>query len=602
MKKWMSVFGVCFVLATAAFGVVQSEPAALVVVEIRGLDQLVETVQALSAATMGMPLPKEQLEGPIGQLLMTPDFAGLDRKGLIRIYLLSDSASKNVPAVLSLPVLGDGSAYLDLLAENMDQQNVVDGIEHFRAAEGARTIFPELYVKAVGGQVLLSQAASFVAKVEQLLSEGRVISSQLPVEGAFAVEVELGTILNTYGPQMEKKMAEIKKLTSGAKTEGQQDVGAMLDAEYEMVQAIARQVDRLVIGWGVKAQKLESQLRVEAVEKSMLAEVLASIRTPSPVFQQSLPENALLAEAGHWGNMDIWLEPYGQFIEKLYGAMGPQMAPFQQVMTETLKSMKGLYSGDIAIALLPPTAEHPIQFVEVLGITDAEAMKKVMATMLETFSKASAAGPAGMAAQIKQGESRMHGEVAVDSFVYTVELPAEATQALPPVLKAILQNMKYEMAYLEGAAVVAMGPPEVMDATIDRFLAAKGTPIFQSPAVQGLFPELADAPMDAGYVHLMEILRDYLALSEKTAQVLPMLPPVKGTLASVEKVEGNAVTLRTRLGLADLQAFFQAGMVLKAQFSPVKAGPMGPGTAPMSSQDEEEVFESEEVIEETIEE
>jgi hypothetical protein len=562
-----------FMLAAVARAEVAPEAPwdTLAVIEIRGFNALADSVQRLGSALM-IPVQKENLKAQLSFFLMTTNFTGLDPNGLIRIYVMGNSASPtSTPNVaISLPVNGDGEEYLDAIAERMEQTDSIRGVEYYKAASSAAipSPWPQLCLRVTGGYVLVSQLPAPIEKMVQWIDEGVVRQEDpLPVEGDLAVSVNMKKTVELFSPVIEKQMEAFKRKTDRQTKSQPQDVGEILSIEQRFFMALMKQIDRYSIGLKTTPEWMEINFRTEASPGSSLEQLIGSLQQPAPAFQKFLPEEALYAQAGHWGNMDLWIEPYMRFVEELYGAMGPSMSGLSDVMLEMVRAMKGQYSGDVAMAVLPPTTNYPLQFVELIGVKDPLAMKATMEKLQSVMSQVNTgAMPSEISFQMVSGPSREYVGIPIDTYEYRTSLSDEMLKKLPYLVQRLVANMRFEMAYLDDAVIYTVGPSELTDQAIDRFQSGSGLILKESQPFKTVFAEGgSDAQVDAYYANLLDTLRSFMSLSPRLESLKQMLPPSKGTVAGFEKLDGQALQGRMRMSLTDVGDILKYLMALQSK-------------------------------------
>ncbi|MBP7828928.1 MAG: hypothetical protein KA248_03310 [Kiritimatiellae bacterium] len=556
-------------------------PPVMVTVEIRGLEAMAEQVGNL-ATDVGAPLTKEMILQTLGGFMMAPEFEGLATDGTIRLFVFDPQAAGTAgepPVLISLPVQGDGAAYLEAVSTFMQPGEAVDGVTEYAADPASPAPFPmqSVFVAPAEGQLLVGAQQALVRDGLQALRDGQLASANLPASGTVVLSVPCRRNADKLEPLIE----QMTQAAAAAPSAGPIDASRVLQAEFKGLIKLLRQTENVMIGLKADGSALTISTLIEPAAGTVLQRVIGELRAPSAKVSSLIPGNALLAMSGFFVLPDEFLDAYAEMTDEMYGAMGESFAGLAPALREGLEAIKGQFVGDYAFGIVPGSGNLPVDFIQVIAIRDMAQVKGAMDKMIAAVQQMSAAAAAQAAEgaekqpfsmKIEVGEPRAYEGVDITPYHYVIELPEEAKSEMPAFLSQWFTDMKYELAYVDGHLVYTIGSSTVMDNVIDSLKGGGGVPVSADAACRALLPDLPAAATDVSWIKILDLVRTFMkAVPDVPAEVMDGLPATSLMLAGFSETENGNLASQIRLSRSDLATMAQYFQSLAA--SRMQGGP-----------------------------
>lgn len=468
--------------------------------EIRGLDQLSAFINEFNAELGN----QEEFDAAqqLAEVLGQPELPGVDRNGVFRIDLFLVDGFDVEPAIrLQVPLLENDDAFLDLLKEFWPQYVEVDQVLILSAPPTHPTPIPmqELFVQVKPTALHIANRAAALPLAADTLD---------PLAGVWALTIHPATLTDAFLSQMEKQREMMESMFEHMSPEERAAMGIDLDQDtehQEMVFGIFRAFRQLALSVNLGSDTLEIQSLVRPTPNTPIAELAATLRTPSDRFKALFPDNALWA---HVVNMqlpdsliDLYLDFFRQFADEI-GDDGETVAFLEQ----SLDLFKGLYGGDIAIMALPGSEdETAVEIAQAWRITDVDTARAALTASLELTRDHVEAMDTDADDVLTLTEPRTHREIIIEGYSMDATLGDPDMTMLLGMHAPILQEMDFEYAFVDDVMLSVMGTPETMNELIDRYLDG-AIQIMNFPAVETLLPNLHDDFVELGFIQPVELL------------------------------------------------------------------------------------------------
>lgn len=532
-------------------------PAVMGILEIRGLDTLAGSVFELSKAA-GQPMAKEMVTMILYGALGTMPGLGIQPDGAVRAVAFDNGTEKGGIGIL-LPVENGGEDYLTNLAQAgwETESETADGILHLTAPEGSDLAWNEAYFLKSGATLLAGLNADDVRKTAAAMA---TLPPVLPVEGDVAWQLRPSALVEAFRPQIQEAMDK------GLKAPGMEpEAAAMMQIYMRGYLALAQQIDEVSMGIGVADGSLNLHGRMAPVAGSTLGKWLGTVRAPSAAVSAINLPGALFAEAGHMGDFNLIAPAYFRYLDEVMKLMPAEVGPdFMKTYVETAKGAYAQMDGDFGFALLPPTKENPLRFVEYVSLKDSAALRALAKQGVQSanemiqkmFAELGGDEAPPVKFEIALGEPRAYREIEVDKVSYALTLEGEAAQGWPEGLPT---RLDIEMAWVPGGMLVSAGDPSLTDSLVDRALDGGGEPLTALPAWQAAYPAPEKNLVDVSHIAIFDAIRAYVGLVDSftggdSASAIPAGP---GNLESASYVAMNGYMTRVRFSLADIAAIGQ---------------------------------------------
>lgn len=533
------------ILAPAGAGV-------LGVLEIRGIDNLGDAVLDLTQA-VGQPVPKEMVTMGLHSVLGTPAGVGLVPNGTLRTLWLDNGTSTGTGALV-LAVPDDGSAYLAAMEETAwtIESETADGLVHLAAPDEQFSLWQEVYVQKGDGTLIVGETAADVRLAAEALPS---LPSILPAEGVVAIQICPAALVNAFEPEIREQMDRAFAAIPD-ETEPSAAVGRLYMQGYL---AAARQIQSVVKGIAVGNGNLSLHLNLTPVADSLLAQWIATIKTPAPATGVVNLPGALFVDTFHLGDLQLLAPTYFRYMNRVLQAM-PATMPADALANymEGIKTYWEQSGSDFGIALLPPTRQAPVRIAEYLSLKNPTALRELTASMVsvgnEMMKAATEATPeTPFQLELVQEESRDYREIPIDRLTYRLQ-PGEALAKIWPAGRVL--ELSIEQAWLPDAMLLGIGGQDITDLLVDRALDGTAAPIAGNSAWKSFFPHPEPAVVELAQIAVFDGLRNYLGLLDgltdnARAEFIPAGP---GHLAHLAYRSKDGVMARLRFSLADLSA------------------------------------------------
>ena len=556
--------------------------APVVTVQASSLDALLAETATI-VGQLELPMPEPAIAGMIGNALKAPGLVGIDRAKPLQMHVVMPMviAAEQLPSsqpakpsmVFVLPLAGDGALYFSAL-EQMFSAPVTEGrLRHF----GGSTMpaAGEIYTGTAGGYVVLGSESSTVEEVLSKFEQNGIKEScLLKLPGTLLVGIDAAECVKLIevGSQQALQAMQQQQMPAGVAM----DPARILKAEFDALLGIMRQIDGYTISVGVREKSVDFYSRVDPVPDSVVAQVIQSHAVPSAKYAGFVPEDALFAISGSGMNiMDTIAEPYSKLVEEIYGAMGPQFSTLSPTIRKLMTDISGIYAGDYAIGVVLG-ADGKVGMMEAIALTDPKRAKEVIDEMMASYNDTFAKSVPGLSMQT--GEPRVQGGVQIQSFAYKIDPAAAAQAATPMPMPKWLDNLVFEVAYIDDSLLYTVGGPAVMDTAIAR-MKGQGVPIVQSPRFTGLIPRIKYEPVQAYTMSLAKLIQALLSQFAGTSVTMPATMPVGNSgMAGFALVRGDnyidfdRVSFDEIVGIKNMMPVIQQAM---SQFMMSQAAAMG---------------------------
>lgn len=584
----LSVLVLCASLSPA---LAAEAPAVLGILEIRGLENLSGSLFELTRAA-GQPMAREMVSLMLHRALGTMPGMGIQPNGKVRAVWLEGDAENGSLALL-LPVENDGADYLAALGQAgwKNESETAGGIEHFIPPAGSGVAWKEVYFLKRGSTLLAGQSAADVRKADAAIA---TLPPILPAEGDVALQIRPAALMAAFGPKiMEQVDAAFDAPPAGAPAES----AAMGKLYVRGYMAAARQLEECTLGLGLADGNLNLHTRAVPTAGSTLEKWLATVRTPSAAAAAVNLPGALFVETMHLGDLNLLAPAYFQYLEEMMGLM-PQTpsADFMKTYLADAKTCWAQMNGDFGVALLPPTKENPLRFVEYVGLKDPAPLRALTRQMVQSANEMmkTLAGapnqPAPFQLDLAFGEPREYREIPVDRLTYRLT-PGEIIQAMWP--EGLPTELNIEMAWVPGGVLASAGEATLTDTLVDRALDGAASPVSDLSSWKAFYPTPEPGLVDLSHIALFDAIRSYLDLYAP-GTAAEAIPAGSGNLDGASYMAIGGLMGRVRFSLADIGAIAQKAqeaqqkaMAAQMQMMQQMEDPYAFDSAPMEVEDEE---------------
>ncbi len=469
--------------------------------EIRGLDQLSAFINEIRAE-FGDPEDIDVAQ-QLAEMLGQPELPGVDRDGIFRIDLFLVDGLDVEPAVrLHVPLLEGDDTFLDLLKEFWPQYVEVDQVLLLSASPAHPTPIPmpELFVQVKPGALLIANRAAVLPLTADSLD---------PLEGVWALTIQPTTLADAFLRQMKQQREMMESMFEHLSPEERAAMGIDLDQDaqhQEMAFAIFRAFRQLALSIDISPEALKIQSLVRPTPNTPIAELAATLRTPSERFKSLFPANALWGHVLHVNIPDSLIDLYLDFFQAFADDIdddGQTLAFLEQ----SLELFKGMYAGDIAMMALPGSGEdrQKVQIAQALRISDVDAARAALTTSMKLTQDHVEAMDGNADDVLTIMEPRMHRDIVIEGYSMDATLGDPDMAMLLGMHAPIFQEMDFEYAFVDDVMLSVMGTPQSMHDLIDRYLDG-AIHITRFPTVQTLLPDLSDSFIELGFIQPVELL------------------------------------------------------------------------------------------------
>ncbi len=535
----------------AATANAQSPRNVLMSMEVRGLSALTADINRVSTALQFGP-QGSLLALKFDQMLGGTGFQGIDTNGTVRVVLFEDREGEALgpgikPAVVMVPLVGDGRAFLDALEQTLTRaESASPGVHRFVfPASGARRA-NDLLVAIQGDQAVLGPESGVVGEaVDQLRAGVLAGGTRIGVPGSLAVDLNMAALARL----LETSVARMPMALAGPEAAG-------LQGQMTMIAGWLKQVAACQLGLNTDAAGIVAHTRLVAMPGTEIGRVLGATRRPADRFERALPGGLFAAQVGHVGEIDTVLNAYVEMI----GAMGTFPAPeWQRLMGEWKAHGHGLLTGDYASGLGAASVGAGWNQVYVFGVRDASALRALVDRNVQRLDAQGGTAP-GVPFTMLSEPARQHAGIEVQAYRYRHgDDPAlEPLKASP--MAGMLQtwtNLLVEMAFVDDLGVVTMGDPALMNATLDRLRTESAGPTLRQ---EPIFVKLAAGDGSLAQadqlvrMSLVEYVRSLAGMMMGGGGMLALFPASDSGLVGWSTTRGNTQTSTIKLGFDELAA------------------------------------------------
>jgi hypothetical protein len=531
----------------------EGSPTVLGILEIRGLDNLVEAAAELSTA-LGNPNAKDLYSRVAYRAFGSFPGGGLAGDETIRVVMLSQGLATQT-VVLLLPNMAGHPDYLSDW-EQMGWVHVsetADGVRHFQNQQGPGLWgMNSVYALSYGDQLIIGASTTDIRQVERILSD---LPPILPAEGVVVMQINYSVVADLLESALPAVFEKMSGAQSGAKmAEGMQSY-------FHWYLRLLKQLKTGVLGLGIADEHLNFHVRMEALPESTLAKWMASVQEPSEQMAAVNLPGAFWVQTLHAGEPRYLDESYFAMLRALSGMSPKEGNPeFYQNYLAFLKNVEELDDGHSGFAFFPPLPGEPIRFVHYIGLKDSTRFSHLIQQLPSFFTEAMVPSIAGglegemPTFALDLDEPRQYQDIPIEALRLSIQLPETGDAPIPAGFPTNLQG---EIAYLPTGAVFSIGESNLMNQVLDHLLDEKFTPVENLASWKAFFPSPEDNRFFVMHMDLFEAARSYSKFLGmlNVPDFSAYLPASPGSLDGYGYRENNAFMSRFRFRLADIAAF-----------------------------------------------
>jgi hypothetical protein len=536
------------------------------VFEAKSINALLGASASVDAALghASSPVIRERLVG----LLHVPNFEGVDRKAPLRVYVFMPdvgtapevTGSARGPGVVSaVPVLSRGKPYLRALTDTFkERKKLPDGLLHLQGSMLQGTpAAPELFVAVGKDKVFAGTDADGVRFLSEQFSSGQSDAHLLQVPGTVTLTIHGVNCVPFLEEVFEQQVAMLRQARANAPSPTPMDPSGMLEAQHGAVLGILGQIKAFGLGLAARERSLDVYTRLAPVAGTETAKFVRDFRQPSEGYFSSVPADSLLSVVtGGMALFDHMAEPYGEFVETLYRGMPAPMNEMGPLIRETIAEMKGLYTGRLALAVVPNPHGKGVGLVELISVNDAARARQVFDRTMERYREAYARILPGFTMETTGVRTYKGAEITSYRYDLSVQSVMPGLEAPPPPpLMSLFKGFRWEIAFVGNDMIYTAGDPAVMDAAIDR-LKEGGVDVTLTPPFSSLMPLPKAKPVEVRGMRLVRLLKQALAaLPGANTQLLGTIPDDSGGLAGYTlRLKGGELYTLTRISYSEIIA------------------------------------------------
>jgi hypothetical protein len=483
----------------------------------------------------------------MGMAIKNPNLIGIDRTKPMQLQVFLQEIDQNsqniapnklIPSIsLNIPTTKDGPQYIDILKQSGGATETKDGIMIIESPTGS-----SLYVKIANGYASISDN-------EKAVKESVPVSSAplLNVKGT----LRIGITPKSFIPYIKfgANQTESAMATQPAIPGMDMNPAKVISAEANILNIILEQIEGIALGIKINNNTIDINSKLNPTAGSTIAKINESAKTPSSKLTSLAPANALYAVSGSgMDSIDLILEPYSKLIEEIYGAMGPQFSDLAPILSEMMQNYKGLYSGEFAMGVVPTTTG--LGFYEAFALADTTKAKKIMTDSISTYNSTMNKAMPGIT--LNTETNRTYKKVSIQAISYNID-QAAMNLPVPTTDMDWVNNMKFEIAYIDNNMLASFGGPEVMNKLIDR-INSKKTIKYPTAEFTKLIPELKQTPVESYTLSLTKLIKALLLMSPDITET--MLAGISDTdgIAGYTITKGKDTTSLTRISMTEIIA------------------------------------------------
>lgn len=560
------------------------------IIEVESVKSLIADIDTVTQ-TLYLPSQSGKITGVIERILGSPGLTGLSTNKPFRAYVLLPENEAGAPSVvLVLALSGNGKLYLRSVSksfqhsEELSEGSFGKAIYHFSELKLQRPgASRSLYIAIVKGEAVVGSNLNSVEFIAGLVKEKGAGGFPLySIPGTVRLGINVHACLPSLQACLQRSTAVMKQAHTYGTPGTTMDPAKMLEAESDALVSMLGQVKTFTIGIAARSKSVEIVFQFTPMPETKLAGIFKELKPVSDKYLSTLPADAFLAAAGsEMSAIDEIIDPYCNIVEKMYGATGNQMSNMVAKIQDSMRAMKGMYSGEYAIGVIPGAEGRGVGLVEIISVNDPAKVKKFMEETSSTYNETYGNLLPGMSINLTANEPRAYKGVEILSYSYSADF--SHLDSVP--FFNWLKNLKWEMAFVGNDMIFAMNTPEVMNAAIDR-LKTGGARMDKTKLFTDLFPQVEGKPIRIYHLSLVKLLKAVLSIvPDANIQILAMIPSDAGGVGGYCITRGEDLLGITRISFSELTALKNAVPMIGGMFAQsmltgaMKAGSMQPDAA-----------------------
>ena len=583
-NKTIAATLLCILLATSLHAQTPTPDKISAAIECESITLLLTDMQTVSTA-LGIPFSIERTADQLAGMVASPEFAGINtNKPIQALFVVSDSKTEtppdetktNQPFVLILPMSDNGDLYLKSVGKTYSKCEKQEALNHFSLPPDENTgAQPDLYIAIADGKAVVAPTPANVRLVLESLKSMDVWKTRLSaITGTLKIALDIQPLV----APLESSLKQIETMMKQAPTPAAPGMpvtnpAQIISAEGDILLALMRQMKTYAIGIGIQGNALEISSAFAPIPESELGGMIKNLTPVSDRYLASMPANSFVTMTGSGLQiLDIFIEPYGVMLDKIFSAIGPDGAKTGTQMKDLMMSMKGLFSGEYAMGVIPGATPKDMAVIKMTGVKDPVKARKATLDAINIMSSICSNMMPGLSMRVEK--SRMSDGVEIIPYTVSYAPESNAMPQTSMMLLGLMQNSKSEMAIAGKDMIYTMGGPAITEAAIAR-LKTGGSRIDTSKVFTTLFPKAEQKVVDVYSIELVKLVKAYIASMPNGDQMLPMIPDTNSGLAGYSVVKNNDIIGVARLGLDEMAGIKTALPVIGLMMLPAMMGAGG---------------------------
>jgi len=454
----------------------------------------------------------------------------------------------------------DADSYLSSLLPGIEQKGQEGEV---RLYEGQADIVGEKFaVGVVGKQIVLALDAETAQAAVALVKGGKLsVEAILPGEGVSAV-VEgtrlLDGVTQTTGDPFDllRGLIASPQFSQPMKgTAGGTNIKAILDAEVDAAESLAKQIETVMVTVGFGAERMRIKLQLRATDGGGVSRYMASVPAGEPKVLKYMPADAWFVVAAKMGDLRPLMDWGFSLMEKVVPA-GTDDAQAIKEMMQAAQQMLSAYGNEVAFALTSAPGQ-PMALTEVIQMKDpksaAEAMAKIGQLMVRWMGLMTAPGLQMKSNLNPSAETYKGHDIAEWKMSFDFQVPEGVEGARAEELKKMLKVQKEMFERMYGPEMVmhygfsdndwlvTMGKDSL--GQLKKLLDGQVVPISESPAFQAALSAMPKERTGVWYLSLGDLANWYLGVLEVVFKQAdnPMMATIGPILANIKFERGPGV-------------------------------------------------------------
>jgi len=563
-----SIFFSFFLMLSCHSGAAEAEKIG-VVMECESISRLITDTGIISKA-LGMKVETSRIETMLDNMSASAGRTGISSNKPFRIFVVTETGDNDPaqagteqpdkPVVLVFPLTDNGDTYLKSVGSSYEKKEKAGILTHFSGpAEQCVARESDFYVGIADNQAVTGTDAAKVELVLAHILPGKPVPGSVP--GTLKIFVDVAAIMPSVEKALKNSTETMKQAfnSPAATNTPMTNPGQILMAESELFLAIMKQLKTCSYGIGVKDNAIEINSLVAPVAGGQLEAITRTLVPPSGKYTCALSPDAFISTSGNGMNVcDIFIEPYCKMMDTMFDAADPD-GKFKTKMRDTIISMKGAFSGEYSIGVIPGASTKDMALVEVIGVNDAAKFRKNILDALNTMKDMYSTSMPLMSMTFEK--TRTSGGVEVIPYTCSVNQPAGSPPQASPLMN-LGKNYRAEMACVDNAFIYTMGGgTAVMDKVIERLKTA-GNKAEPSKAFATLFPTPPDRMISTYSIELGRLIKAFMASLPNSEQMIQMIPDSRSGVAGYSVLRGNDIAGVTRIGFEEIECIRSSLMPL----------------------------------------